>query len=343
MPAKGDDIPEELFERIVLHVVDDADIKSTDYDDGSLRERRIICPASTVCLHWANICRPVIFSNCVLRHASQIRRLDTLLESPCSPRLQPISKLLQGFKVKHTAPIPWIHELSFLLTKHRDKLDVPIFDVDFVLHTPSTPPEVQAPLRSIVQYLPRSIPLMTRRFQQIRLDAIPFTVASDFFHLIGELTDLRGLRVSDISWDPTSPLDSCSRLPPYLARITVTESRPSQLGSQGIYPWIMYAMLSVDNTKMRRARSRRAISPQTLATSRMSSSDAIALPSCHPSERQLVMDSLWLFCQDPCLPEGGDTSITYTITLRREDTDWYTVNSRSRCTSFPLFFHAIIR
>lgn len=313
MVAGAADLPEELLKPIVVQAATKAWDHGRffeDTDDG-LKERLFMFNCSLVCLQWANVCRKAALQRVIVRSAVQIRRLGALLDSPCSPRLIPLHKLIVLVSIRHSDPTPWLHEVPRLWGDH-SRYPRPGHVHEIKLSSYTTASTINRTfVRSLFYYLPRTIPAMAAMFETLHLGQVQCAVAADFFRMLEGLSNIRRVDVVDVTWNPSSPMPPSFHIPQFLTKYRLIDTDRRRLGGKGSLPWFLSALLTYTPRPPRRRISGDVTSPATSHHERILRDRPV--PGCCPSEWPLVYDLVQTF--SPQRESHGDEA--------KEEIEWF--------------------
>ncbi|EKM52079.1 uncharacterized protein PHACADRAFT_262542 [Phanerochaete carnosa HHB-10118-sp] len=220
------DVPLELHSRILTSL----NLQEHIRDKHNLEtQRRQLAQLSTVCRHWAYLCRPLIFA-CLMHDSRQkVDRLVRLLNAPSRalyPSLQQclLTSGIDFVEFSDTWTGFWVRLMSKKLPYHGG-----VRDLHCVLTNTSVPPSAASPRsregyapRSWSTGLPRTLPPGLIRMPHLYLSALKFRCADDFLSLLEGIRHLEKVsckRVTfaeqSIATPPTRPVRRPRNSTPY--------------------------------------------------------------------------------------------------------------------------------
>ncbi len=195
----GENIPEDLFERILDFVVEKVPFDLADGKGG--KKKRELDRCSRTCRYWAGRCQPRVFEVIRLRSQQDMDQFLSFIESPLSR--------ISGY-IKHLYLIPkmsdsrsWIHLVPLQLVP---KLSLsPTINLHFWGDSKETRTKLSGPLCSVHYTLHSARPEFSSHISRLKLFQLQFRRFEDLAHLVGELRSLRTLKCSDVKWSIPVP------------------------------------------------------------------------------------------------------------------------------------------
>ena len=189
MVASGADIPEELFERILLHVVRNDKLGSLDVE-----ARRTLSACGLVCRYFADVCRPKLFLAITLQSFDDTQQLCQFLDNPPTSVL-PIADHIRWIGAEpEWKDRPWLHLVHLHIIP---KLTQP--DTEFWVDGSGLVGSSPSRLTSLHPKLPRAPPCWSSDISELHLTDVHFQSSTNLLQLVGSIAWLERLYLSDVT------------------------------------------------------------------------------------------------------------------------------------------------
>ena len=196
MVATAADIPEEIFERIVLNVAGHA-----AYMDNSIawsrEQKHAVSNCSLVCRYWCRLARETLFRTVTLRSPKDLYDFAAILDCPTPIGLEPVSYIaLYIYAEPSLTDEPWLHLMPALVLS---KLTSP---GQLYVDGSRLAPQNGGPwLHSLHPFVPRRLPNHYSPCSMVNLIAVHFKDASGLARLLSGLPKVYSITLAGLTWD----------------------------------------------------------------------------------------------------------------------------------------------
>lgn len=199
MPVTAADIPEDLFQNIVLFIRSQHNPLAVNRQKATKHD---LMSCSLACRYWARLLRPTIFHTIIIRSAQDLDTLLGFLNSPASDMGVHLKCLI--LEQSDAPVIPWAHNVYAKLPQltSLERLE------HKVVGQPLSRPD--NPFRSIHDGLPRGLPSIFYRCTLFDLSNFHAKSFTDVISLIGEIS-CDDVNIRGVSW-AICPTDPCAAL-----------------------------------------------------------------------------------------------------------------------------------
>ena len=192
MRTNAADIPPELFENIIEHLMDTEGIPTEESYYGDKRPASI---CGRVCKYWARLCRPMLFQTIQVKRDDDLNDLMALLQTPPPDDVQPIGHCLEGLVVTlqhQSAEIPWFHHFYLRPLSHlvRGPLTMTVLING-----------VERVKTAGLHGLPRNVACRLVDVSILILESFHFRDAAEFRRFVAHFKYVERLELRDITWD----------------------------------------------------------------------------------------------------------------------------------------------
>lgn len=284
----GHDVPPELFRTILSYIWDvvwrpGVRVNANDY--------RGLGHLALVSRYWAKQVRHLILEELVIHDALGVERMKSVLKPPNEFGFEHPATLIRDLQLVCSGPNhPWIHNVARIVSETPDLARNIILSLDLVDYRQYPRGTSNCP-RTIFYYLPRPLPSSFWHFYQLTLKDVRFDQASDFFHLVSQLSNLRRLQLINVSWTSSSPHHSPDSFPACLESIAVFEDDRYGHGGRGILPWVLASASNFTKSRKTQA-SNSMLLPWIL---RPYYNASTYVPFSHPSQYDHILNMLDVF------------------------------------------------
>ena len=210
MGSIGAGIPPELFANTLSFVGDQTRMRPHEGPWARRAETKNLSACASTCVYWAQLIRPRIFSEHVLRSAKDLRDFQSLLRAPPpSARIKPIRRLVRCPSVFYKlGDYPWFCTIGGLEAYGAHEL----VGVDLHVGGPVPPglisSNTQRPvLHPLFYSSPRVLPMATKLDIHLYVENICFPTPALLSNLLQDCLSLHPRRMScrNLTWDHNIP------------------------------------------------------------------------------------------------------------------------------------------
>lgn len=216
MTSIGAIVPPELFANILSFVGDEVRLCPREDPTDRREEMKHLSACALTCVYWAQLTRPHMFSEPVLRSADDLHRLHSFLRASVSERIEPIGRFIRRPSVFYKlGDHLWFYHLGRLKASGAHEL------LGMTLHINGpVPPEfmfsnTQRPILHPLFYSsPRVLPIPTNLNLDLYVENLHFTTPAILFNLLQDclLLHPQSIYCEGLTWDDSLTIASPSSI-----------------------------------------------------------------------------------------------------------------------------------